>query len=175
MSGIKSFLLCCIIFISVLNFGAASGQQVYPAAGSLDSSEGGLWNYYKGKSRTTVKRNAPEFEKINDSGDYLLDYKKIKGVELFLTGKFSGSKLSVLQIITPFPEYEKCNKETKDLSKSFAEIGYALMGVQFDAKKQCTQMKENGGSMVCTAGDTVCVYRLCPDTSWALACSVSEK
>ena len=169
MSKMKLFLLCGLIAAVLLL------PQLASAQGRLDSYGDGLWNYYQGKSRTTVRRNAPMFEKINDSGDILLDHKKIKGVDLFLTGKFTNNKLSVLQITTPFPEYDKCNKETKDLSRGFAEVGYALMGVKFDAKKQCRQLKENGGSSVCTTDDMICVYRLCPGQSWALACSVTEK
>ena len=166
-------LLICLLFaVLMLLPMAASAQQVFPSKGSLDSAEDGLWNYYKGKSRTTVKRNAPRYERLKDSSDYLLDYKKIKGVEIFLTGRFKDNKLSVLQITTPFPEYEKCNKETKDLSRGFADVAYAMMGVKFNAKKECQQLKENGGSVVCTSEDTVCVYRLCPEKSWALACSV---
>ena len=166
-------LLICLFFaVLILVPAAASAQRIIPAAGSLDSSGDGLWNYYKGKSRTTVKRNAPRYERINDTSDYLLDYTKIKGVELFLTGRFTNNKLSVLQITTPFPEYDKCNKETKDLSRAFADVAYAMMGVKFNARKECQQMKENGGSVVCTSEDTVCVYRLCPEKSWALACSV---
>lgn len=71
-----------------------------------------------------------------------------------------------------------------DLKGSFSGIGiqftirkaiaYVLMGVEFDAKKQCTQTKDNGGTMICTAEDFVCAYRLCPDANWSLACSVLE-
>ena len=144
------------------------------AEGSLESSEGGLWNYYKDKPRTTVRRNAPMFERINNSTSYLLDYTEIKGVELYLIGQFKNNRLSMLQISTPFPEYKACNKETKDLSKSFASITYVMMGVEFNAKKDCTQVKDAGSSMVCTAEDYACVYQLCPDETWSLACSILE-
>ena len=60
------FLLICLVF-SV--FGSISAQQTYPAAGSLESSGDGLWNYYRGKTKQTVKRNAPMFEKISDNPD----------------------------------------------------------------------------------------------------------
>lgn len=172
MNRTWKFIFGIIIAVILLVPELASAQRICPAAGSLDSSENGLWNYYKGKGRTTVKRNAPLFERLKDSADYLLDYKKIRGVDLFLTARFKDNKLSVLQITTPFPEYDKCNKETKDLSRSFADVAYTLMGVKFDGKKECQQLKENGGSVVCTSEDTVCVYRLCPGESWALACSL---
>lgn len=148
-------------------------QRIIPAAGSLDSVEDGLWNYYRGKSRTMVKRSAPLYEKIGDSKDYLLDYKKIKGVELYLTAEFKNNKVAKLQILTPFPEYDSCSKDTKNTAKSFAEVGFALMGVEFKSK-QCTQSNANGGTMVCTGDGFACVYRLCPDKTWALACSELE-
>ena len=66
---------------------------------------------------------------------------------------------------------EDCSKETKDMSRSFAEIGYALMGVKFDAKKQCTTAKGSGSPYICTADDYACVYHLCPGEIWSLACS----
>ena len=174
MNRLRLMLLLILAGLTFLIFGTVSAQQIRPAAGSLDSSEDGLWNYYKGMSRTAVKRNAPLYEKLNDSGDYLLDYKKIRGVELFLTAKFKNNRLNVLQITTPFPEYEKCSKETKDLSKSFAQVAYRLMGIEFRTSKQCRQVPENGGAMVCTADDHACVYRLCPGETWALACTVTE-
>ena len=170
MTRIKTLLLCIFIIMLFAVPETVSAQRIFPAAGSLDSVEDGLWNYYRGKSRATVKRNAPLFEKIGSSNSYLLDYRKIKGVELYLTAEFKNSKLALLQILTPFPEYDVCNKATKDMAKSFAEIGFALMGVEFKSK-QCTQSKDNGGMMVCSADDFVCVYRLCPDQNWALACS----
>lgn len=156
----------CIMFFSFPTL----AQNVYPAKGSLESSGDGLWNYYKGKTRTTVKRNAPMFEKLSDN-NYLLDYTKIKGVEIYLSAEFKDNKLALLQITTPFPEYKSCGKDTKDLSRSFADIGYALMGTQFD-KKQCSQQKGTGTPYLCTADDYACVYRLCPGKSWMLACSI---
>ena len=173
MNRIKTFI-CWIILILILVLPQiASAQRVIPAAGSLDAAEDGLWNFYRGKSRTTVKRTAPMYEKISDSKAYLLDYKKIKGVELFLTGEFRNNKLAQLQILTPFPEYDACGKDTKDTAKSFAEVGFALMGVEFKTR-QCKQSKENSGMMVCTADDFACVYTLCPEKNWALACSELE-
>ncbi len=174
MNRLRLLILLVLTGLAVLTFGPAAAQQNRPAAGSLDSYGDGLWNYYKGMSRTAVKRNAPLYEKLNSSGDYLLDYKKIRGVELFLTAKFKNNKLNVLQITTPFPEYEKCNKETKDISKSFAQVGYRLMGIEFKTSKDCKQVQENGGTMVCTADGYACVYRLCPGETWALACTVTE-
>ena len=167
MKRIKSLLFCAIIMF-LLAF-----AQIVLAEGSLESAEGGLWKYYSGMSRQTVRKNAPMYEKLSNSSAYLLDYTEIKGVELFLTGEFKNNKLSVLQIMTAFPEYEKCNKDTKEVSKSFAEVGFALMGVEFKTK-QCKQSADNGGTMVCTADDFVCAYRLCPESSWALACSTLE-
>lgn len=165
MNRLKLILLC-ILIAALLLPGAVS------AKGSLESSEGGLWTYYRGKTKQTVKRNAPMFEKVNDSGRYLLDYTNIRGVELYLAADFKDNKLALLQIMTPFPEYKSCNKETKDVSRSFAEIGYALMGVQFDAKKQCSTVKGKESSYVCTADDFACVYHLCPGEMWTMACSV---
>lgn len=162
-----SFLLITILLIPVTAF----SQQIFPAKGSLESSEDGLWTYYKGKTKQTVKRNAPMFEKISDNNRYLLDYTKIKGVELYLSADFKDNKLALLQIMTPFPEYKTCNKETKDMSRSFAEIGYALMGVRFD-KKQCSTAKGSNSPYICTVDDYACVYQLCPGNSWAMACSV---
>ena len=109
-----------------------------------------------------------------ENNRYLLDYTKIKGVELYLSADFKDNKLALLQIMTPFPEYKTCNKETKDMSRSFAEVGYALMGVKFDAKKQCTTTKGSASAYLCTAEDYACVYQLCPDKIWALACSVID-
>lgn len=170
MNRIKTLLLCILIALLFALPEIVSAQRIIPAAGSLDSVEDGLWIYYRGKSKSTVKRNAPLFEKISGSNSYLLDYRKIKGVELYLTAEFTNSKLVLLQILTPFPEYDSCKKDTKDMAKSFAEVGFALMGVDFKSK-QCKQSKDNGGTMVCTAEDFVCVYRLCPEQNWALACS----
>jgi len=159
-----------IIFSIVLFFASVvSAQKTYTAKGSIESSGDGLWDYYKGKTKTTVKRNAPMFEKI-DENTYLLDYTKIKGVELYLSAEFKDNKLVMLQITTPFPEYKSCGKDTKDLSRSFAEIGYSLMGLQFE-KKQCSQQKGSGTPYLCSAEDSACVYRLCPGKTWALACS----
>ena len=164
-----------IVFSILLLFTAlpsiASAQQTYPAKGSLESSGDGLWNYYRGKTKQTVKRNAPMFEKISENNRYLLDYTNIKGVELYLSADFRENKLVLLQILTPFPEYKTCNNETKDLSRSFAEIGYALMGEQFE-KKQCTQSKDKGTPYFCSKEDYACVYELCPGNMWAMACSV---
>ena len=168
MNKSRTFICFLIIAFALLL------PQIALAEGSLESSGNGLWNYYRDKPRTSVRRNAPMFERLKDSTSYLLDYTEIKGVELYLTGQFSNNRLSSLQIITPFPEYKSCNKDTKDTSKSFAAIAYVLMGVEFDAKKQCTQTKDNGGTMICTAEDFVCAYRLCPDANWSLACSVLE-
>ncbi len=173
MNRIKTLFSCLILIIIFALPEIVSAQRMVPAAGSLDSAEDGLWNYYRGKSRTTVKRNAPMFEKIGSSKAFLLDYKKIRGVELYLTGEFRNNKLAQLQILTPFPDYDSCSKETKDIAKNFAEVGFALMGVIFSSK-QCSQSKENGGTMVCKADDFACVYRLCPEQSWALACSELE-
>ena len=170
MKKIKTLLLFIFITLLFAVPEAVSAQRIIPAAGSLDSAEDGLWNYYRGKSRATVKRYAPMYERIGSSNSWLLDYKKIRGVDLYLTAEFKNNKLALLQILTPFPEYNACNKDTKDMAKSFAEVGFALMGVEFKSK-QCTQSKENGGTMVCTAEDFVCVYRLCPEQNWALACS----
>ena len=168
-------IIISLLFISILLIPVTvSAQQVFPAKGSLESSEDGLWNYYKGKTKQTVKRNAPMFEKISENNRYLLDYTKIKGVELYLSADFKDNKLALLQIMTPFPEYKTCNKETKDMSRSFAEVGYALMGVKFDAKKQCTTTKGSASAYLCTAEDYACVYQLCPDKIWALACSVID-
>ncbi len=161
-------LLICLVF-SVSE--SVSAQRTYPAAGSLESSGDGLWNYYRGKTKQTVKRNAPMFEKISDNNRYLLDYTKIKGVELFLSADFRDNKLALLQISTPFPDYKSCNKATKDISREFAEIGYALMGVKFD-KKQCSQSKTSGTPYVCLIDDYACVYQLCPGDMWSLVCSV---
>ena len=147
-----------------------SAQMNIPAKGSLKSSGDGLWNYYKGKTKTTVKRNAPMFEKLSDN-NYLLDYAKIKGVEIYLSAEFKDNRLATLQITTPFPEYKSCSKDTKDISRGFSEVGYALMGIQFD-KKQCSQQKGSGTPYLCTAEDFACVYRLCPGETWALGCSV---
>ena len=170
MNRIKTLLPCIFIVVLLAMPEIVSAQRIIPAAGSLDSAEDGLWNYYRGKSRSTVKRNAPMYERIGSSNSWLLDYKKIKGVELYLTAEFRNNRLALLQILTPFPEYDACKKDTKDMAKSFAEVGFALMGVEFKSK-QCTQSKDNGGTMVCTADDFVCVYRLCPEQNWALACS----
>ena len=168
-------IVISVLFISILLISVTvSAQQVFPARGSLESSEDGLWNYYKGKTKQTVKRNAPMFEKISENNRYLLDYTKIKGVELYLSADFKDNKLALLQIMTPFPEYKTCSKETKDMSRSFAEIGYALMGAKFDAKKQCTTAKGSGSPYICTADDYACVYQLCPDKIWSLACSVID-
>lgn len=164
-----------VLFLLVLLMIAAdiaAAQQTYPAAGSLESAGEGLWNYYRGKTKATVRKNAPMFERLNNSNSYLLDYTSIKGVDLYLSADFQGNKLVLLQILTPFPEFKSCNKDAKDTSRSFAEVGAALMGVQFDSKKQCTTLKENGGTVVCTGEDFACVYRLCPDENWAYACSV---
>lgn len=173
MNRYRLFLISILIFIIALP-GTASAQQIFPAKGSLESSEDGLWNYYKGKTKQTVKRNAPMFEKISENNRYLLDYTKIKGVELYLSADFKDNKLALLQITTPFPEYKTCNKETKDMTRSFAEIGYALMGVQFNTKNQCTTVKGSGSSYICTADGYACVYRLCPGDTWSLTCSVIE-
>lgn len=172
MNRYRLILISILIFIIALPC-TASAQQIFPAKGSLESSEDGLWNYYKGKTKQTVKRNAPMFEKISENNRYLLDYTKIKGVELYLSADFKDNKLALLQIMTPFPEYKTCSKETKDMSRSFAEVGYALMGVKFDAKKQCTAAKGSNSAYICTADDYACVYQLCPDKKiWSLACSV---
>ncbi|MBQ4514556.1 MAG: hypothetical protein II969_16305 [Anaerolineaceae bacterium] len=169
----KTGILLCCIFVSLFFIisGNISAQRTVPAAVSLESSGDGLWNYYKGKTKQTVKRNAPMFEKINDNNRYLLDYTKIRGVELYLTADFKDNKLALLQISTPFPEYKTCNKETKDISREYAEIGFALMGVKFE-KKQCSQSKTTGTPYVCTMEDYACVYRLCPGDMWFMACSV---
>ena len=91
-----------IIFSIVLFFASVvSAQKTYTAKGSIESSGDGLWNYYKGKTKTTVKRNAPMFEKI-DENTYLLDYTKIKGVELYLSAEFKDNKLVMLQSRRPF-------------------------------------------------------------------------
>ncbi|MBQ6517110.1 MAG: hypothetical protein IJI14_00225 [Anaerolineaceae bacterium] len=172
MNRKKVILFSVAAFLLFINFAAVFAQQIFPAKGSLESSENSLWTYYKGKTKQTVKRNAPMFEKINENDRYLLDYTKIRGVELYLSADFKDNKLALLQIMTPFPDYKTCKKETKDLSRNFAEIGYALMGVEFDAKKQCTTVKGKESSYVCTADDYACVYQLCPGDMWALACSV---
>ena len=79
-------IIISLFFITMLLIPiTASAQQIFPAKGSLESSEDGLWNYYKGKTKQTVKRNAPMFEKISENNRYLLDYTKIKGVELYLS------------------------------------------------------------------------------------------
>ena len=174
MNRFRLFVFLLLTALIIMQPTAASAQQTYPAAGSLDSIEDGLWNYYKGMGRTTVKRNAPLYEKLNDNGDYLLDYRKIRGVELYLSARFKNNKVNVLQITTAFPEYEKCNKETKDLAKSFAEVAKKLMGTEFKTTKECRQAPENGGTMICTAEDYACVYRLCPGETWAYACTVRE-
>ena len=173
MDRIKTVLCWIILAVILILPQAAGAQRIIPADGSLDSAGDGLWNYYRGKSRTVVKRQAPLYEKIGDSKDYLLDYKKIRGVELYLTAEFKNNKLAKLQILTPFPEYDACNKDTKAMAKSFAEVGFALMGVSFKSS-QCKQSNLNGGTMVCTAEDHACVYRLCPEKNWALACSELE-
>lgn len=173
MKRTRFVIFSILLFITALP-SIASAQQIHPAKGSLESSEEGLWNYYKGKTKQTVKRNAPMFEKIGENDRYLLDYTKIKGVELYLSADFKNNKLALLQITTPFPEYKSCNKETKDMARSFAEIGYALMGVQFNTKNQCTTVKGSGSSYICTADGYACVYRLCPGDTWSLACSVIE-
>ena len=165
-------LLLFVCGIALLLPTLVSAQNIYPAKGSIESSGDGLWNYYKGKTKTTVKKNAPMFEQL-DTNRYLLDYTEIKGVELFLSADFQDNKLVMLQISTPFPEYKSCNKETKDFSRSFAEIGYTLMGVTFD-KKQCSQQKGSGTPYLCTADDFICVYRLCPGDAWSLACTVTK-
>ncbi len=174
MHRLRFLIFTVFAALAFLRPGIVSAQQVRPAAGSLNSIEDGLWNYYKGMGRATVKRNAPVFEKLNDSGDYLLDYTKIKGVELLLTAKFKNNRLNVLQITTAFPEYEKCGRETKDTSRGFADIAYKLMGISFKPAKQCRQIQENGGTVVCTADDYACAYRLCPGETWALACTVTK-
>ena len=175
MNRFRSILLLAVLLVFGLTMGA-SAQKKDPSAGkSLKSSGGGLWNYYKGKTKQTVRRNAPMFEKISEDNRYLLDYTKIKGVELYLSADFKDNKLALLQIMTPFPEYKTCNKDTKDISRDFAKIGYALMGVQFDAKKQCSTVKEKGGIYVCTADDYACIYQLCPGEMWFLACSVIKQ
>ena len=163
-----SVLICCLFLLPSL----VSAQKTYPANGSLKSSGDGLWNYYKDKTKTTVKRNAPMFEKLS-ADRYLLDYAKIKGVELFLSAEFKENKLVMLQLTTPFPEYKTCNKDTKDLSRSFAEIGYTLFGLQFD-KKQCSQQKGSGTPYLCSADDYACVYLLCPGETWSVACSTAK-
>lgn len=170
----KKILFFAILVILLLIPEIASAQQVYPANGSLESSGDGLWNYYRGKTKTTVKRNAPKFERVGTTSSYLLDYTEIQGVELYLFGEFSGTRLAQLQIITPFPEYTSCKKDTKDTSRSFAEVGAALMGVSFTSK-QCTTSSENGGTVVCKGEDFACVYRLCPEENWVYACSVLTK
>ena len=170
MNKTRLIVLGILVFTVFLFLAPASAQKIMTAKGSLESSGEGLWNYYKGKTRTTVKRNAPMFEKLSDN-NYLLDYTKIKGVEIYLSAEFKDNKLALLQITTPFPEYKSCGKDTKDLSRSFADIGYALMGTQFD-KKQCSQQKGTGTPYLCTADDYACVYRLCPGKSWMLACSI---
>lgn len=175
MNRIRTFFCCIIIVAALLLTEFASAQQIFPASGSLESYGDGLWNYYRGKTKTTVKRNAPMFEKISGNNRYLLDYTNIKGVDLYLSADFEGNKLALLQILTPFPEYKSCSKSTKDISRSFAEVGSALMGVQFDEKKQCTTAAENDGTVVCRGDDYICVYRLCPETMWAYACSVTTK
>ena len=101
----------------------------------------------------------------------VIEYAKIKGVEIYLSAEFKDNRLATLQITTPFPEYKSCSKDTKDISRGFSEVGYALMGIQFD-KKQCSQQKGSGTPYLCTAEDFVCVYRLCPGETWALGCSV---
>ena len=68
-----------------------SAQRIIPAAGSLDSAENGLWNYYRGKSRSTVKRNAPMYERIGSSKSWLLDDTKIRGVDLYLPAGYSAT------------------------------------------------------------------------------------
>ena len=168
----KSRILLLFLVIVCLSaiFADVPAQNIYPAKGSLESAGDGLWNYYRGKTKTTVRRNAPMFEKLNESS-YLLDYTKKKGVELYLSGEFRDNKLVMLQITTPFPEYKACDKNTKDISRSFAEIAYALMGVQFD-KKQCSQQKGSGTPYLCTLEDYGCVYKLCPGKTWSLACSI---
>ena len=170
MNRFRTFILILGSLMILLLHSVVFAQKTIPAKGSLESSEGGLWNYYKGKTKTTVKRNAPMFEKLNDS-TYLLDYTKIKGVELFLSAEFKDNKLALLQISTAFPEYKTCGKDTKDLSRSFAEIGFALMGTQFD-KKQCSQQKGSGTPYLCTVEDYACVYRLCPGKTWSIGCSL---
>ena len=171
MKKIRTILLLVFCFALLLPT-LVSAQNSYPAKGSIESSGDGLWNYYKGKTKSTVKKNAPMFEQL-DKDSYLLDYTEIKGVKLFLSADFKDNKLAMLQISTPFPEYKSCNKDTKDLSRSFAEIGYTLMGVTFD-KKQCSQQKGSGTPYLCTADDFVCVYRLCPGDAWSLACTVTK-
>ncbi|MBR6089664.1 MAG: hypothetical protein IKP86_07010 [Anaerolineaceae bacterium] len=170
-------LFICIIAVLMFFPSAVSAQRLYPAAGTLESSEDGLWNYYKGKTKQTVRRNAPMFEKLNNTSLYLLDYTEIRGVKLYLSAEFRNNKLALLQITTPFPEYSSCNKETKDLARSYAEVGYSLMGVNFNAKQQCKTVKgsgSNNSTYVCTADDYACVYKLCPGDNWSLACSVVE-
>ena len=172
MNRFKSILLLTFSLVLVITIGVSAQKNGSSAGKSLESSGDGLWNYYKEKTKQTVKRNAPMFEKISEDNRYLLDYTKIKDVELYLSADFKDNKLALLQIMTPFPEYKTCNKDTKDISREFAKIGYALMGVQFDAKKQCSTVKEKGGIYVCTADDYACIYQLCPGEIWFLACSV---
>ncbi len=175
MNRIKTFLIGLIVCLILLAPELASAQQIHPAAGSLDSFEDGLWNYYKGKTRTAVKRSAPMFERLPNSTSYLLDYQEIKGAELYLTADFKNNKLSTLQITMPFPEYDKCGKDIKDASRELAKAGYAMMGVEFNAKSQCTQAKDSSAQVVCTAEDYACAYKLCPGTTWAIVCTEITK
>lgn len=175
MNRVKTLIICLILCLILLAPEIASAQQVYPAAGSLTDSEGGLWNYYRGKTRSTVKRNAPMFERLPNSTSYLLDYQEIKGIELYLTCEFKNNKLSSLQLTMPFPEYDKCSKDTKDMSREFAKVGYAMMGVEFNSKNQCTQTKDASAQVVCAADDYACVYKLCPGASWTMICTELTK
>ena len=169
-----SLLFVLLILLAACLFpAAAAAQQTYPAKGTLDDSENSLWIYYKGKTKQTVKRNAPMFEKLNDSSKYLLDYKKIKGVELYLFAEFKDNKLALLQILTPFPEYDKCSRDTKDTSRQFAEVAKTMMGVSFE-KNQCSQSNASGTPYICLAEDYACVYQLCPGTSWSYTCSLTK-
>ncbi len=174
MNRHRIFIFFVLTVLLTLSIEVVSAQKAGSASGSLDYIGDGLWDYYRGMSRPDVKRDAPVYEKLDDNGNYLLDYKKIKGVDLLLTAKFKNNILNVLQITTTFPAYDKCRRETKELSQSFAEIGYQLMGVNFDTDKQCKLMVENGGTMVCTTVNYACVYRLCPGKTWALACIAAE-
>ncbi len=158
----KKWFFVCVVLVIFCVF-----PQIASAAGSLDSFGSGLWSYYQGRSRTWVKSHAPEFEEIN-SKKYLLDETEFDEVELYLVGDFEGDKLVLLQILTPYPDYTRCNDDGKDITYSFAVVGSVMMGIDFEIEDECVL---DDGTFICVQGKNFCTFELCPKEMGYYACT----
>ncbi len=161
MKNKKWFFACVVLVIFCMI------PQIASAAGSLDSFGTGLWSYYQGKSMSWVRSHAPKFEKIS-SERYLLDEAEFDEVELYLLGDFQDDKLVILQIMTPYPDYIRCNDDVKDITYSFAVIGSVMMGLDFEIEDECTL---DDGTFMCVQGKNFCMFDLCPKEMGSYACS----